>query len=610
MMQGGRRGVRYRAILACFLLLTLVPTARALAPASAAVTDPYPDRDGFFGVVGRDPYYEWNTDTVHFNNDVNKTVLENMVKEMAASGVKWVRVEFFAEYGDPTGPGRMPYEKYDWFLTDLMRRYNMNVLGLLSYGIVRDTNYTYILNKVNDPADRGDGSNPFIRGFVDRATEIAGHYAGYVNAWEIINEPNQNSQLDFITKGQQQRIFADRMASIMSLVYPRLKGIKSDVPVVLGGLINTAGAYPDNYDIPYLRQLYGSTIVRGHGAPWDVVADHPYELNAADIPGHVRQMHTVMEQAGEGNKKIWVTEFGTQAAAPPVPESGIIPVTPDEAQQAAFLNDTLTGLLAMRDIVERAFWFKLEDFTIKEQGDKQTNWGLFAFQRDGKNPGEPWPRKDALRAYATLARPAALPTAPEDPNEANRAGRQVVPGHEALAGRSVPALLGTERRCRTVRAAAHRRLYIRRQGGADLRARPVRVPRRIRRDAERSAADATRQCDDAHAHIRHRAAPAIRFGRLLPLARCAETAATDPDTLADAEADPRADVSERDTRREDTDAGQRASDAAATAALLRHVLHRDAAYAHRPLPPVLEARRRATRLRLPDQRADHREECR
>jgi putative glycosyl hydrolase len=417
-----RRGMRYRAILVCFLLLTLLPTAKGLAPASAAsasaaLVDPYPDRDGFFGVVGRDPYYEWNTDTVNFNNDVNKTVLENMVKEMAASGAKWIRIEFFAEYGDPTGPGRMPYEKYDWFLTDLVRRYNMNVLGVLSYGIVRDTNYTYILNKVNDPSDRGDGSNPFIRGFADRAAEIAGHYAGYVNAWEIINEPNQNSQLDFITKGQQQRIFPDRMASIMSLVYPRLKAISPDVPVVLGGLINTAGAYPDNYDIPYLRQLYASPIIRGHGAPWDVVADHPYELKAADIPDHERQMHAVMEQAGEGFKKIWVTEVGAQAPAPAVPESGIIPVTPAEAQQAAFLTDTFTGLLKMRDIVERVFWFKLEDFTIQEQGNQQTNWGLFAFQRDGKNPGEPWPRKDALRAYATLARPSALPTAPEDPNK-------------------------------------------------------------------------------------------------------------------------------------------------------------------------------------------------
>ena len=419
MALGNHRGLRRNAFLILLLLLTLLPTA--LPPVTSAsadtLTDPYPDRDGFFGVVGRDPYYEWNTDTVHFNNDVNKTVLENIVKEMAASGAKWVRIEFFAEYGDVSGPGRVPYEKYDWFLTDLCKRYNMNVLGLLSYGIVRDTDYTYLLNKVNDPVDSPDGSNPFIRGFANRAAEIAGHYAGYVNAWEIINEPNQNSQLDFITKGQQQRIFPDRMASIMSLTYPRLKSISPNVPVLLGGLINTAGAYPDNYDIPYLRQMYNSSLIKGRGgAPWDVVADHPYELSAAQIPQHIRDMHAVMEQAGEGYKKIWVTEFGMQAAAPPVPDSGIIPVTPDEAKQSAYLSDTLTALSKMRDIVERAFWFKLEDFTLT-QGNQETHWGLFAFRREGDHPGEPWPRKDALRAYASIARPSALPTAPEDPNK-------------------------------------------------------------------------------------------------------------------------------------------------------------------------------------------------
>ncbi|MCA1723008.1 MAG: glycoside hydrolase family protein [Thermomicrobia bacterium] len=412
-----QRGLRRNVVLMLLLLLTLLPTAQTLTPASAALTDPYPDRDGFFGVVGRDPIYEWNTDTIHFNNDVNKTVLEQLVKQMAESGAKWVRIEFFAEYGDLSGPGRMPYEKYDWFLTDLCKRYNMNVLGLLSYGIVRDTNPTYILNKVNDPADQSDGSNPFIRGFADRAAEIAGHYAGYVNAWEIINEPNANTQLDFITQGQQQRIFPDRMAAIMSLTYPRLKSISPDVPVMVGGLINAPGAYPDNYDVPYLRQVYQSPLIKGHGgAPWDAVADHPYDLTAAAIPGHVRDLHAVMEQAGEGFKKIWVTEFGMQAAAPAVPESGIIPVTDDEAKQSAYLSDTLSALSKMRDIVERAFWFKLEDFTLT-QGNEETHWGLFAFRRDGDHPGEPWPRKDALRAYASLARPSALPTAPEDANK-------------------------------------------------------------------------------------------------------------------------------------------------------------------------------------------------
>ncbi len=407
---------RVQIVFALLLLFTSLPFAPIhAAPPGSALPDPYPGRDGFFGMVGRDPVYEINSDPKRFPNEVNKGLLENMVKEMANVGVKWVRVEFFAEYGDPTGPGDMRYDKYDWYLTDLLRRYNMNVLGVLSWGIVRDTNYTYALNKLNDPADQSDGTNPYIRGFANRAAEIAGHYAGYVDAWEITNEPNWSAHLDFITKSQQQRILPDRIAALMSVTYPRVKATNPNASVILGGLINTAAAYPDNYDIPYLRQVYASpALVKRGGAPWDAVADHPYELDAAAIPDHLRAMHAVMEQAGEGNKRIWVTEFGMQAPAPAVPDSGVIPVTDAEAKQAAFMDKALGSMTKMRDIVEHAFWFKFEDFTIENQ---QADWGLIAYRRDVDSAGEPWPRKDALRIYASYARPAALPTSPEDPNK-------------------------------------------------------------------------------------------------------------------------------------------------------------------------------------------------
>src|SRR5215472_8391105 len=389
-----------RAIFAALLLMTsLSMTPVHAAAPGTSVPDPYPGRDSFFGMVGRDPVYEINTDPKRFPNEVNKGLLENMVKEMASVGVKWVRVEFFAEYGDPNGPGQMRYDKYDWYLTDLLRRYNMNVLGVLSWGIVRDTNYTYALNKINDPPDRSDGTNPYIRGFADRAVEIAAHYTGYVDAWEITNEPNWSTQLDFITKSQQQRILPDRIAALMSAVYPRVKSTNPNSSVILGGLINTAAAYPDNYDIPYLRQLYSSSaLVKRGGAPWDAVGDHPYELDASAIPDHLRAMHAVMEQAGEGNKKIWVTEFGMQASAPAVPDSGIIPVTDAEAKQSAFMDQTLGAMIKMQDIIAHAFWFKFEDFEIDGQ---ESHWGLIDFRRDVDSAGEPWPRKDALRIYAS-----------------------------------------------------------------------------------------------------------------------------------------------------------------------------------------------------------------
>lgn len=416
-------GTARRVLCAMVLTLLLLPLFPAVpAPVLAAPRDPYPDRDGFFGIVGHDPYYEWNTDPKNFKDEVNKVLLENMMKEMASAGAKWVRIEFFAEYGDLYGPGAFKFEKYDWFLTDLAPRYGINVLGVLSYGIVRDTNPTYMLNRINDAPDRGDGSNPYIRGFAERAAEIAGHYTGYVAAWEILNEPNSNTHLFHVTKGSQQLILADRTAAVMAAVYPRLKQMKGDVPVVLGGLINTAGSYPNDHDIGYLRQVYGSEYTRAAGytpgkggAPWDVVADHPYELAAEQIAPHVRDMYAVMAAAGEGHKKIWITEIGEQARTPEVPKSGVIPLALDEVAQANFLTRVYTDLKAMRGQVERVFWFKYEDFVTTED-EKEARYGLVGFKRDGDSPGAPWPRKEAMRAYAAQARPAALPTTPEDPN--------------------------------------------------------------------------------------------------------------------------------------------------------------------------------------------------
>ncbi len=69
-----RRGVRRLAWASLLLLLLLpyFPAPAAPQPVAAAITDPYPGRDGFFGIVGHDPYYEWNTDPTNFKDDVNK----------------------------------------------------------------------------------------------------------------------------------------------------------------------------------------------------------------------------------------------------------------------------------------------------------------------------------------------------------------------------------------------------------------------------------------------------------------------------------------------------------------------------------------------------------
>ena len=92
----------------CCLLLALLlalpgwldpAPARAAQPGAPALAPPTrgPDAD-FFGIVGRDPWYEWDTDPARFPGAVNRDALEGMARELALASAGWVRIELRAEY--------------------------------------------------------------------------------------------------------------------------------------------------------------------------------------------------------------------------------------------------------------------------------------------------------------------------------------------------------------------------------------------------------------------------------------------------------------------------------------------------------------------------------
>src|SRR5215210_1723591 len=106
-------------LLAAFLLLangfagTNRTDSSTIRVAHAAQVRTEADRE-LFGMVMRDPFYEYNTDTVKFPNASNRTALERQASELAGAGVKWVRMEFFADYDGSVKAGDINWEKYDW----------------------------------------------------------------------------------------------------------------------------------------------------------------------------------------------------------------------------------------------------------------------------------------------------------------------------------------------------------------------------------------------------------------------------------------------------------------------------------------------------------------
>jgi hypothetical protein len=131
----------FRLIATIAILLSLFGVFSApKQQAAVATASPSPSRiptdPELFGMVMRDPFYEYNTDPVNFHEQPNKTALERQASELAAAGVKWVRMEFFADYDGTVPKGDINWSKYDWFINELAPKYGLKVLALLNVGMV------------------------------------------------------------------------------------------------------------------------------------------------------------------------------------------------------------------------------------------------------------------------------------------------------------------------------------------------------------------------------------------------------------------------------------------------------------------------------------------
>ena len=397
-----------------------------------------------FGIVMRDPFYEYNTDPVNYPNACNRTALEKQASELQALGAKWVRMEFFADYDGSVKPGDINWAKYDCFINDIAPRYGLKVLALLNVGMVAFNGQTLRPLAFNDPADGGgsdpgDGSNHFIRVFTGRAQAIAARYGTAISAYEIINEPNISYDLWVDSHSQGAEIKPERYAALLASAYKAIKGVQPQAEVITGGML--VGKPPEGQDhdqFDYLYQLYVSPWTdryRNSGnasrpgwssVPWDGIALHPYFLDTDKLFPLLREFGQKMRDRGDYHSKLWITEIGAEALPPSDPEAA---PTESEIKQADYLRALYTGLLSdpeLHSIVAHTFWFKYEDFV---PGNYTHNYGLVRLVENARGDnyatsGQVWVHKLAYLVYQELALGHKLtdPLAPEEiPTASNAA---------------------------------------------------------------------------------------------------------------------------------------------------------------------------------------------
>ena len=428
-----RSSSRLLALLGLLLLLPLLPLLPDSRGAGAVAAEPpaLPERTArgpnadFFGIVGRDPWYEWNTDPARFPNDVNRDALEGMARDLAQAGAGWIRIELRAQHDDPKqgGPGYIDWRKWDWFIKECAPKYGLKVLLLLGSAVIADnrSDPTVSFARINDEADRPDGTNNYIRLYTTRAKEVADHFGDSVAAYEILNEPNINEILQSDTNGEQMEFNHQNFGALLAEVYGAIKPAHPRPQLIVGGLLYSPRANSVSADVDYLWELYRAPRLQQYRAangryPFDGVSIHAYFIDRPrDIVDHLKAVRGVMFDAGD-TEKVWLTEIGYQGAAPPLDPSYLAAdPTASELEQAQFIRELFTLLTAeTRWFVANVFWFKYEDFPYK---DTWVSYGLvrLPITSRGAYAQPPQPRKTAYAAYQAIANPGAMPTAPESP---------------------------------------------------------------------------------------------------------------------------------------------------------------------------------------------------
>jgi hypothetical protein len=225
--------------------------------------------------------------------------------------------------------------------------------------------------------------------FRDAVRTVAARYP-FIRLWEFWNEPELWTY----------------MGHDVSDYLRWLRPFYDEIHAINPGAVVAANTLAGFF---YVDWLYGvSDNTNGPSKrPWDAISFHPYGSImkqgangqvAAIIPGPIQDVRKRMVDAGDANKKLWITEYGWET-------------TPD--QQAAFLQQGLPWLLS-QDYIEVANLHMLHDWTGEHYGLLTTEPPIYGTGRDIDASTRFVPKEPYFSAYKNFPKPvgAAPPSGP------------------------------------------------------------------------------------------------------------------------------------------------------------------------------------------------------
>lgn len=281
------------------------PPKRAAAPAPAAVSrGPTP---GFFGYgIQIDPWGNRG----------------EAIEKVKALGFSWVKFQLPWKDFEGGGPGQRNWPDD---IVDALSSQGIQIL----VSIVKSPNWARPggtdLGVEGPPADPGT--------YASFVGEFAGRYCGRVQAIEVWNEQNLHYEWG------NETLSAARYMQLLKAAYGAIKANCGSM-IVVSGAPTPTGANPPAAirDTTYLEQMYQAGLryysdaigahPSGYGNPPDS-RFQDWQAGNYSRPSHVsdpsfyfrntmEQYRNIMVKYGDGNKRIWPTEFGWAATGSPV----------------------------------------------------------------------------------------------------------------------------------------------------------------------------------------------------------------------------------------------------------------------------------------------------
>jgi hypothetical protein len=301
------------------------------------------------------------------------SLLERDLDAIKAAGSRWVRIDIYWAEVQDEGPS-----SYDWRETDRIVRTitsrGMKVLAVPAY-----------TPSWGRPSGASDKYGPDPDDYAAFAENTAAHLSKLgVHAYEVWNEPN----IGFWAPKPDPAAYTQ----LLKAAYPAIKTGDPQSTVLTGGTA-PASTRDGNYSpVDFLKKIYAY----GGGDSFDAVGHHPYcwpaypgddEAWSAwyQMYGTTTSLRSVMVANGDGDKKIWGTEFGAPTNGPPDDR-----VT--EQEQAEMITKAYT-LWKTYDWAGPLFTYQGRDLGT-DASDRQNWFGLLRHD---------FSKKPSYTAYQSLA---------------------------------------------------------------------------------------------------------------------------------------------------------------------------------------------------------------